>query len=212
VGKKCNTTQAKEFVLNRILSGEYKPGEHLREMVIANTLGVSQAPVREALRILQGAGYLIYKPRCGSIVADYSPKELIENYEIREALEVYAIRHHAIKISQDRFIREKLEELRNEFDLVNTIQEFSEVDYRFHSFLISLMDNKSVINHWNGVINQFKISSFFKETARDLNEFKSLHTNIIIPLIIGNTEEAALMLEEHYFQLKKEIYKSNEEV
>lgn len=87
---------APEQVTNRlreaITSGALPPGERLNQAVLAEQLGVSRMPVREALRQLQAEGLVTLLPYRGAVVSGLSLRELREIYEIRTALEVLALR------------------------------------------------------------------------------------------------------------------------
>jgi DNA-binding GntR family transcriptional regulator len=76
----------------RIGAGELRPGEQVRAEVVGAELGVSRVPVREALRILEGEGQVVYEPHRGSFVADLSLDDLRELYRMRELLEEEAVR------------------------------------------------------------------------------------------------------------------------
>ena len=75
----------------QILRGELKPGERLMEISLANKLGVSRTPIREAIRMLEHEGLAVMKPRRGAQVAKISAQELTDVLEIRESLEILAI-------------------------------------------------------------------------------------------------------------------------
>jgi DNA-binding GntR family transcriptional regulator len=87
---------AQEFVLDElrraILTGQMVPGEAIRQDALAERLGVSRVPLREALRTLEGEGQVIYRPHRGYHVADLSLDDLLEVYRIRELLETEATR------------------------------------------------------------------------------------------------------------------------
>ena len=70
-----------------ILRGELKPGERLMEIQLANKLGVSRTPIREAIRKLELEGYVVMMPRRGTYVANMSIRDINEIFEIRTALE-----------------------------------------------------------------------------------------------------------------------------
>jgi len=73
-------------LVERIISGVYRPGERLMEASLAKELGVSHGPVREALRQLQNAGLVTISPYRGAYVTEYSAREIEELYEVRSAL------------------------------------------------------------------------------------------------------------------------------
>ncbi|PKW15341.1 GntR family transcriptional regulator [Saccharopolyspora spinosa] len=83
------TTQ--EFVLDElrksIVSGELAPGQPIRQDTIAQRLGVSRVPLREALKTLEAEGQVIYQPHRGYSVAELSLSDLLEVYRMRELLE-----------------------------------------------------------------------------------------------------------------------------
>ena len=91
----------------QILDGDIPSGERLIETEIADQLGVSRMPVREALRMLESEGLINQIPHKGLIVAEYTENDIREYYTIREALEVCAI-----KIVIDKISKEELEELK----------------------------------------------------------------------------------------------------
>jgi DNA-binding GntR family transcriptional regulator len=82
--------QVKEFILERILTGAYAPGQRLVETQIARELECSQAPVREALRDLEQLGCVHYEPNRGCSVRAFSEEELLEAYPVRAVLEALA--------------------------------------------------------------------------------------------------------------------------
>ena len=78
--------QIKDVMLQRIVSGAYPPGARLVETRIAQELGVSQAPVREALRDLEQLGCIVHEPFRGCSVRAFSANELLEAFPVRAAL------------------------------------------------------------------------------------------------------------------------------
>ena len=76
-----------ENLREAILKGDLNPGDRLMEVQLANKLGVSRTPVREAIRKLELEGLVIMLPRKGAYVADMSLKDIIEVLEIRASLE-----------------------------------------------------------------------------------------------------------------------------
>src|SRR5690606_6928498 len=95
--------QAAEVVRRRILSGEIKPGEKLREEKLAGELGISRPPLREALRLLESEGLLEALPRRGVTVAPLSEKDAWEIATLRSALERTAM-ELALPVSPEQLV------------------------------------------------------------------------------------------------------------
>jgi len=87
---------AQEAVLTEmrrlLVTGELAPGTPVRQEAVAERLGVSRVPVREALKVLEGEGHVVYLPRRGYVVSELSVDDLTEVYRLRELLEAEAIR------------------------------------------------------------------------------------------------------------------------
>lgn len=90
-----------------ILKGELKPGERLMEVQLANRLGVSRTPVREAIRKLELEGLVTMIPRRGAEVAEITEKNMRDVLEVRRALEELAV-----KIACEKMTDEEIELLR----------------------------------------------------------------------------------------------------
>ena len=120
-----------------ILRGEFKPGERLMEIQLANKLGVSRTPIREAIRKLELEGLVIMIPRKGAEVADITEKSLRDVLEVRKALEELAVQLACEKITQEEL--EELEKAGENFKKVlnrsKDITEVAEADVRFHDLI-----------------------------------------------------------------------------
>ncbi len=84
-----------------ILDNSYPPGSPLPEEALADKLKVSRVPVREALRRLSAEGLVIIKPRQGATVSELTSKQFLDAYQVREALEVLAVRLAVPKLTPD---------------------------------------------------------------------------------------------------------------
>ena len=89
-----------EAMREAIVSGRLAPGERLVEIKLADEMGVSRTPVREAIRKLELEGFVIMMQRKGAYVAGLSPKEIRDVFEIRSTLESLAARLAAERITQ----------------------------------------------------------------------------------------------------------------
>ena len=138
-----------------ILRGELKPGERLMEIQLANKLGVSRTPIREAIRKLELEGLVLMIPRKGAEVAEITEKSLRDVLEVRRALEELSVQLACEKITKEE-IRE-LERVAKEFQQVvksSDITEIAEVDVRFHDIIYTATDNQKLIQLLNNLREQ----------------------------------------------------------
>ena len=138
------------------LRGEFKPGERLMEIQLANKLGVSRTPIREAIRKLELEGLVIMIPRKGAEVADITEKSLRDVLEVRKALEELAVQLACEKITQEEL--EELEKAGENFKKVlnrsKDITEVAEADVRFHDVIYMATDNQKLIHLLNKLREQ----------------------------------------------------------
>ncbi|WP_018467327.1 GntR family transcriptional regulator [Calidithermus timidus] len=117
----------------RILGGQYPGGTTLRQEELAEEMGVSRMPVREALRQLAAEGLLVLQPHRGAVVAELSIAELEEIYEMRAVLEPLALRLAIPRLGKGQLgeAEDALDEAGREHDG----QRLSELNWKFHAAL-----------------------------------------------------------------------------
>lgn len=144
-----------EQLRQAMLKGSLKPGERLVERKLAEQLGVSRTPVREAIRMLQLEGLVVHLPRVGSVVAQVTDDEVVDIYRIRAVLEGLAARMAAEKINPTQLqqltnLLETIEELAKErdFDRLEKVhQEYNDLIYqvadsmRLYGMITTLVDH-----------------------------------------------------------------------
>ncbi len=129
------TTQ--EAVLARLrrafAAGELRPGDQIRQELLAEKYGVSRVPVREALRILEGEGRVTYRPHRGYFVAELSVDDLLEVYRLRELLEAESIASAVPRLTDADLarLRSAAESVRD----ATGLDSLSEANRRFHFLL-----------------------------------------------------------------------------
>ena len=139
-----------------ILRGELKPGERLVEVQLANKLGVSRTPIREAIRKLELEGLVLMIPRKGAEVADITEKSLMDVLEVRKALEELAV-----QLCCDKITGKEIEELHRAADdfrrILKTsddVTEIAEADVRFHDIIYLATGNQKLIQILNNLREQ----------------------------------------------------------
>ena len=182
-----------------ILRGELKPGERLMEIQLANKLGVSRTPIREAIRKLELEGLVLMIPRKGAEVAEITEKSLKDVLEIRRALEDLAVR-----LACEKITKEDLKELKkagDEFKKVlksQDITEVAEADVRFHDVIYMATDNPKLIqllNNFREQMYRFRVEYLKKDEVRP--QLLAEHDEIIKFITEGNKEEASRVVTRH---------------
>ncbi len=129
-----------------ILKGELKPGERLMEVQLANKLGVSRTPIREAIRKLELEGLVLMIPRNGAEVAEITEKNLKDVLEVRQALEKLAVQLACDQMTkmQIREIREAARAFQDVLESGN-VTGIAEADEHFHDMINWATDNQKLI-------------------------------------------------------------------
>lgn len=134
-----------ESMRDAILSGVLQPGERLMEIQLAEEMGVSRTPVREAIRKLELENFVVMIPRKGAYVAGVSSKDVADVFEIRSALEGLAAGLAAERITEDEL--EQMERVlfcrSNEGDI--DLEEVVKSDTDFHALVYSASRNERLI-------------------------------------------------------------------
>lgn len=129
-----------------ILKGELKPGERLMEIALAERLGVSRTPIREAMRKLELEGLVVMIPRRGAQVANITEKDLNDVLEVRLALENMAIEKACKRMTEEQM--DKLWQTAREFERTmadGNLVRLAEADVAFHESIYEASDNRRLI-------------------------------------------------------------------
>jgi DNA-binding GntR family transcriptional regulator len=131
-----------DAIRDRIASGVHRPGERLVEDRLADDLGVSRNPVREALRALEVEGYVELIPRRGAIVADLSPGVVAEIFEVRGALEALGARLAAQRATEAHVRRlERLLDNATQALERGDLRRMPDLNTRFHQLVLDMAGN-----------------------------------------------------------------------
>lgn len=182
-----------------ILRGELKPGERLMEIKLANKLGVSRTPIREAIRKLELEGLVLMIPRKGAEVAEITEKSLIDVLEVRAALEELAV-----QLACDRMGKEdiqKLKEAAEHFaDIVDSadITRVAAADVAFHDVIYQATDNQRLISLLNNMREQmYRYRVEYLKQREFHSQLLSEHQEIIRALELGERDVAAKVTNQH---------------
>ncbi|MCP1100876.1 DNA-binding GntR family transcriptional regulator [Aequitasia blattaphilus] len=138
-----------------ILKGELKPGERLMEVRLANKLGVSRTPIREAIRKLELEGLVVMIPRRGAEVAEITEKSLLDVMEVRLTLEELCVQLACQRMTEEQVV--ELKEAADEFKKITTTKNLTSVaqaDVDFHDIIYQSTDNKKLVQLLNNLREQ----------------------------------------------------------
>src|SRR5256714_14939341 len=186
--------EVKNVLLERIISGHYAPGERLVETRIAQELGVSQAPVREALRDLQSVRFVETIPFRGARVRAVSDAELIEVYPIRGALEEVAAREAAKRLKGDvAALETEMKAMADARDL----REQVEHDVRFHQLIVEASGNSRLIEMWASLEVEARTAITALRTGLTPHEAAEMHQSIVDALRRRDSRGAGRAIRSH---------------
>ena len=190
-----------ETLRDAVRRGILQPGERLMEIQLAEDLGVSRTPVREAIRKLEMEGYVIMMPRRGTYVADLSIRDINEVFEIRTSLESLASGLAAERIDEDEL--EKLQRLLVEIGACiksGDMESIVRTDTEFHDLLYQASRNTrlvGIISNLREQLTRFRTTSmsFPGRLKATLEEHRK-----IVEAIAQGDEKAARKAAEHHME------------
>ncbi len=190
-----------------ILTGELKPGERLMEIHLANRLGVSRTPIREAIRKLELEGLVIMIPRRGAEVAQITEKSLKDVLEVRRALDALCVELACERITEEGKV--KLREACSEFEKATKtgdVTAIAEADVALHDIIVEATGNARLIQLINNLSEQMYRYRF--EYIKDESRHEKLveeHRMIYESIIEKDKEKAAKAAKLHIDNQEKSI-------
>jgi DNA-binding GntR family transcriptional regulator len=182
-----------------ILRGELAPGERLMEIQLAERLGVSRTPIREAIRKLELEGLVLMIPRKGAEVAKISEKSLRDVLEVRRSLEELAI-----ELACERITKEGINELEAaqtafcEALKTNDTMEMAETDEHYHDIIYNATGNTRLVQILNNLREQ--MYRYRLEYIKDASKRQNLvveHDHIIRAIREHRIDEARAAIRDH---------------
>jgi len=188
-----------ETLREAIIQGRLEPGERLMEIQLAEEMGVSRTPVREAIRKLELEGFVVMVPRKGAYVAGISVKDIVDVFEVRAALEALAA-----GLAAERATTEELEEMERavllnyEVSSGHNLDTLVERDISFHDLIYRASRNQrlvQIVTHLKEQIQRFRTTSLALP-GRGRHAVEE-HKNIVEAISSRNVELAGNLAREH---------------
>jgi len=201
-----------EQLKRQILTGDITPGTRMMEVDLAEEMGVSRTPVREAIRKLEKEGLVTIEPRRGAYASDISVKDMVDTMEVREHLESLAASLAAQTMTEEQ--RVELERIANEYAEAirnNNMEDMIHYDELFHKGIVNASGNKTLI----------QISESVQELALrfrylyydDLSRYGSMpmeHKEILDAIENNDPQAAKECAKNHVKRLKDFVIREGE--
>lgn len=188
-----------ESLREAIINGNLRPGERLMEVQLAEELGVSRTPVREAIRKLEIEGLVVMLARRGAYVAGISVKDIADVFEVRAALEALAA-----SLAAERITDEELEDLERSLVGISGVSDAQDInvivaqDTHFHDVIYRASRNNRlmlIISHLQDQLQRFRITTLSRpgRTREAVEE----HKKIVEAISERNSELSGQLAREH---------------
>ncbi|HPW41942.1 MAG TPA: GntR family transcriptional regulator [Bacillota bacterium] len=206
-----NYKPLREVVFNSIrgaiISGVLKPGERLMEVQLAEKMGVSRTPIREAIRKLELEGLVVMIARKGAYVADLSIKNITDVLEVRAALEGLASGLAALRMTEEEI--KDLELTARHFEQAmnsNDVEGIIQTDIEFHEKIFKATRNEKLLQLTNSLMEQvqrFRVM-YLNKAIKSTNLIKE-HYKIVEAISRRNREMAENIAKIHIQNAEKDM-------
>lgn len=196
-----------DYIKELILTGELKPGDRIVETRCAKELGVSQSPVREAIRELEIIGLVENRPFQGSYVKEHTVKDVKDSYKVRISLETLGMKYAVECITEEQLkeIFDVMKEMEaaaenHEFDL------YIKLDALFHQKIMEVSQNKMLLRLWSQChVREWTCISTKKLSNKGLKNLAVRHEAIYEALAARNERKALQAVTSHLEELLVEM-------
>ncbi|MEW6579972.1 MAG: GntR family transcriptional regulator [Chloroflexota bacterium] len=191
--------QVLDALREAIVQGDLKPGQTLIEADLAAQLGISRAPIREALQILNSEGLLEIVPYRGTTVRRLSRQDIEELYSLRSVLEEFAMRRIIAHDNPDdiALLRAHYSKMLTAAEKGN-LKELNELDRAFHATLIDLSRHNLLAVVWSMVALRIRqVMALLNMRNQDIKQIAYNHLPIIDALEDGDENRAVTLIKRH---------------
>lgn len=190
------SAQTADRLRERILAGEFRPGQSLRELELCRTLGVSRNPLREALHRLEGEGLVQLRPNRGAVVTSLSPAEIHEINETCRLLETHLLRLAVPEL--DSADLDAADQLLDRMEGVHEAGRWAELNWRFHTLLYAAAKRPLILALVEGLrrrVERELLASLAQ--VKTLEKFNAEHRRILEKVRGRRATTAAGLLDAH---------------
>ncbi|MFN3824574.1 MAG: GntR family transcriptional regulator [Pseudorhodobacter sp.] len=201
-------SQAISLLRDSILTGELKPGMRLSEQEIANAMGISRQPVREAFIRLAGEGLLEVWPQRGTFVSKISAEEVLDARFVREAVEADLVRL-ATERKDDALLAALNDNLEQQNSALTDAARFMRLDEIFHRTIAEAAGKGRAWDHLQKLKSQLDRVRFLATQDFPVQILITQHTRIVEAIATGNPDLAEAALRAHLCQMLEDLPRIN---
>lgn len=201
--RKTLREQVTDVIRLRILRGEIQPGERIVEQEMAETLGVSRGPVREALRQIEQEGLVEYVSHVGCSVKEFTDRDIYEIYLLRADLEILSVKLCEGKFSPETIAQ--LEKICQEMDQVQDVEYFDETiqnDNDFHACIVQESGLDRLYQLWSSLTPCNTIVFYTRPgpTEFAVHNQRRIHQRVVDAIKTGDQTVICQALLDHYME------------
>ena len=203
-----------EELKREILVGEIAPGTRMMKIELADEMGVSRTPVREAIRKLEKEGLVTIEPRKGAYASDVSIKDMVDVLEVREDLEAMAAAMAAQKVNKDekQALIEATMEYKEAVESERT-EDIIRCDEKFHQLIVNYSGNKTLIQLFSQVQElALRFRYLYYDDFSRYERMPMEHREIEEAILSGDYEKARVAAGEHVKKLKQFVIDEGEKI
>lgn len=205
--KKTYKDQVIDHIYQLILADQLKPGDRLKESLLALEMGISRAPIREALKELMALGIIDYKPQIGNFLPVMTPKQIIDSYTTRGVLEAYAVMSACERFTPDDLLR--LDHYVADMGMAargGEHKQVVEIGGEFHDFLVASCDNQQLMEYSNRLSLKLHVL-FYKhwEMLYRPDEIEERHQAIVDSIKSQDRVRIEQVIRVHYMETGSKI-------
>jgi DNA-binding GntR family transcriptional regulator len=182
----CARDRLRDEIVRRILNGYYEAGTHLKELVLAQEFGVSQAPVREALRELEMLGLVVSERYCGTRVLPCGSADLREAYELKAVIEERAAQLAPPCLPKDLAALDADLTVMREALLRSDIEAYSIGSMAFHRRIVVMSGNRQFVRAWESMRWEVRSRIAVKRIHRQLAQNVDANAAVLEALRAGD--------------------------
>ena len=198
--------KAYNSIKEKIIIGEFRPGQDISEETIQNELGISRTPIREALMLLETENMIDIYPRKGIFVSNITQRMIKNVFQIRQMIEPQVINIVGLSISKE-WLQDMKEKFATPFvadSAEDSVTYYVDLDKEFHTYLINACENQLLVNVMNNIFDQNQRMRYQTYSFNERNiSTKAEHIAIVDALIAEDIETAERLMRDHIIRAEE---------